>query len=81
MLCKLLAQAVSLTNKEGNTALILPELSALINKSLWVKLFRVVPVLRIIHYPGHIGIDVGTSRQGVAVELYFLCGCVGSFID
>ena len=58
MLSQLLAKAISFTNQEWDTSLILSELaSLLVNKSVRVELVRSVPVLRVIHNPGDIGVD------------------------
>lgn len=62
-------------NKEGNTALILPD-CPLSSESLRVEQLWVVPVLRVIHYPGHIGINWSTSWQGVAGTGLLLCRVV-----
>ena len=58
VLSQLLTEAISLTNQKWDTSLILSEQSSLlVNKSVWVELLRFVPVLRVIHNPGDIGID------------------------
>ena len=57
---QLLAQAVALAEGEGNESLVFLEFSRLcINKPFGVKLFWRLPMFRVIHDPGNVGVDGG----------------------
>ena len=78
MVSQLLTQAVSLPHQEGNTSLLLPELSShRLQEPLRLELFRLLPVVGIVHDPGDIGVHRGPGRDGEAVEDDVLRGGVG----
>ena len=78
---QLLTQAVSLPHQEGNASLLLPEQPSLgVQEPLRFELFRLLPVVWVVHDPGDVGVDRGACRDVVAVEDDVLRGGVGDGI-
>ena len=75
---QLLAEAVSLAQREGDEPLVPPQLAGRgINEPLGVEQLGRLPVLRVVHDPGNVGVDRGPGREVVAVALDVLSGVVG----
>lgn len=81
VLGKLLPEAVSLPNKEGDATVILLEVSFVIKETVRVELLWRVPVLWVVHDVRGVGKDGGALGDRVPVELHLLCGGVRGCVD